>query len=329
MTKRTTLLLPAIGRFVAAACFGIMPMLALAQAYPSKPVRVVVPYPPGGPTDIAARIVAQKLSENMRQSFVVENRPGATGMIGTDLVAKATPDGYTLLVNASVQVIYPSLFAKMAFDPIKDFSPVTVLAQGPLVLLVNPDLPVKSVKDLVALAKSKPGKLQFGSSGNGAATHLSAEAFKILAGVDMQHITYKGSTPALTDVMGGHVQLMFDSMSSSLPFIKAGKLRALAVTTAVRSPAMPDLPTIAEAGVPGYDLSTWYGLWAPAGTPKDIVSKLSTEVAKILKTPEVREKLAALGSEPVGNSPDEFATFSRIEQVKWAKVVRESGAKLD
>jgi tripartite-type tricarboxylate transporter receptor subunit TctC len=329
MTKKTTLQLPAIGRLVAALCFSIMPMLALAQAYPSKTVRVVVPYPPGGPTDIAARIVAQKLSENMRQSFVVENRPGATGMIGTDLVAKAAPDGYTLLVNASVQVIYPSLFAKMAFDPIKDFSPVTVLAQGPLVLLVNPDLPVKSVKDLVALAKSKPGKLQFGSSGNGAATHLSAEAFKILAGVDMQHVTYKGSTPALTDVMGGHVQLMFDSMSSSLPFIKAGKLRALAVTTAVRSPAMPDLPTIAEAGVPGYDLSTWYGLWAPAGTPKDIVSKLSTEVAKILKTPDVRERLAALGSEPVGNSPDEFARFSHTEQVKWAKVVRESGAKVD
>lgn len=319
-----------LGRIGAALCISLMPgMAAVAQNYPAKPVRVVIPYPPGGPTDILGRIVAQRLSDRFGQTFVVDNKPGASGMIGAEAVAKAAPDGYTLLVNASLHVIYPSLYPKMAFDSIKDFSPVSQIAQVPLILVVNPDLPVKSVKDLIALAKAQPGKLRFSSSGNGAAPHLAGEAFKLHTGVDMQHIPYKGSAPALADLMGGHVDLMFDSLPSSVAHVKSGKLRPLAVSTAKRVPSMPNLPTIAESGVPGFDLGTWYGVWAPAGTHKDIVNQVSGEIAKILKLPEVRERLATLGAEPVGSAPDEFAAYCRSELSMWAKVVKDSGAKAD
>jgi tripartite-type tricarboxylate transporter receptor subunit TctC len=316
-------------RILGAALLGLMPFVAPAQDYPRKPVRMIIPYPPGGPTDILGRIVAQNLSERFGQQVVVENKPGASGMIGADLVAKSPPDGYTLLANASIHVINPSLYKNPTYDAIKDFTPVSLIAEVPLVLVVAPELPVKSVKDLIALAKTKSGKLNFASSGNAAAPHLAGEAFKIATGVDMQHVPYKGSGPALTDLMGGQVQLMFDSLPSSISHIKSGKLRAIAVTTAKRASALPNVPTIAESGVPGFDISTWYGIWAPAGTPKEIVSKLSDEIAKIVKLPDVRERLAGLGAEPVGNSPDEFAAYCRSELAKWAKIVKASGATVD
>jgi tripartite-type tricarboxylate transporter receptor subunit TctC len=226
-------------------------------------------------------------------------------------------------------VINPSLYAKVTFDAIADFSPVTLLASVPLVLVVNNDLPVKSVRELIAYARANPGKLNFASSGNAAAPHLAGESFRLATGAAMQHVPYKGSAPALTDLIGGQVQLMFDSMPSAMPHVKAGKLRPLAVTTAKRSAALPDLPTVAEAGVPGYDISTWYGLWAPRGTPREVVEKLATETAKVLRLPDVRERYAALGAEPVGNTPDEFAAYCRSELAKWARVVKESGARAD
>jgi tripartite-type tricarboxylate transporter receptor subunit TctC len=315
---------------LAALLLGCLPLAVAAQgAYPSKPIRMIVPYPPGGPTDVLGRIVAQKLSESLGQQVVIENRPGASGMIGSELVAKAAPDGYTLLTNASIHVINPSLYPKMNFDALRDFAPVSLIAQVPLILVVNPGLPVKSVPELIALAKAQPNRLNFGSSGNAAAPHLAGESFKIATGVQMQHVPYKGSAPALTDLIGGQVQLIFDSMPSAMPHVKSGKVRALAVTTAKRSPTVPDLPTIAESGVPGFDISTWYGVWAPAGTPKDIVNKIAAEIAKALHQPAVRERLAALGAEPVGNTPEEFAAYCQSELAKWSKIVRESGAKAD
>jgi tripartite-type tricarboxylate transporter receptor subunit TctC len=317
---------------VALLALSAFPLLGAAQTatpYPSKPVRVVVPYPAGGPNDLIARLVAQKLSERLQQPFVIDNRAGATGMLGTDMVAKAAPDGYTLLVSASVHVIYPSLYQKVPFDPLKDFAPISLIARAPLVLSVNPALNVKSVSELIAAAKAKPGTLQYASSGNGSATHLAAEAFKTQAKVDLQHIAYKGSSPAMNDVIAGHVQIIFDSVGSTLPYTKAGKLRPLAVTSAKRSAATPDLPTIAESGVPGYDISTWYGLWAPAGTPRDIVDKLSSEVHDILQSPDVKQQFTSRGIDPVGSNPVEFRDYNASETTKWAKVVKDSGAKLD
>jgi tripartite-type tricarboxylate transporter receptor subunit TctC len=317
-------------QLMAALLFACVPLIAGAQsAYPNKPIRMIVPYPPGGPTDVLGRIVAQKLSENLGQQVVVENRPGASGMIGSEIVAKAAPDGYTLLANASIHVINPSLYPKMNFDALRDFAPVSLIAQVPLILVVNPGLPVKSVQELIALGKAQPNLLNFGSSGNAAAPHLAGESFKIATGVQMQHVPYKGSAPALTDLIGGQVQLIFDSMPSAMPHVKSGKIRALAVTTAKRSPTVPDLPTIAESGVPGFDISTWYGVWAPAGTPKEIVNKVAAEMAKALQQPAMRERLAALGAEPVGNTPEEFAAYCQSELAKWSKIVRESGAKAD
>jgi tripartite-type tricarboxylate transporter receptor subunit TctC len=314
-----------LGFFLALA-IAILPAATQAQGYPQRSVKVVLPYPAGGPTDIVARIVAQKLSDSLQQPFVVENRPGATGTMGTDAVAKARPDGYTLLVNASVQVIYPNLFPAIAFDPMKDFAPVGVLAKGPLALVVNPGLPVKSVPELVALAKGSPGKLTFASSGNGAATHLAAEAFRLAAGVDIRHVAYKGSAPALSDVAAGHVDLMFDSVASSGALVRGGKLRALAVTSARRSGALPDLPTVAES-VSGYDMGTWYGLWAPAGTSPEVVKLLSQHVNQALRSPEAQDRLKGLGLEANADTPEAFAAFLRAEQKKWGDVVRKAGVK--
>ena len=309
---------------------GALPLSwAQGTAYPARPVRMVVPFPPGGPTDVLARIVATKLGERLGQAFAIDNKAGSSGMMGSADVAKAAPDGYTLLGNASIHVINPSLYPKIPFDALNDFTPVTQLAHVPLILVVNNDLPVKSVKELIAYAKAHPGRLNFASSGNAAAPHLAGESFKLATGVDMQHVPYKGSAPALTDLIGGQVQLMFDSMPSAMPFVKAGKLRPLAVTTAKRSLAVPELATVAEAGVPGYDISTWYGLWGPKGLPKELAEKLASEVARILKLPDVKERYAALGAEPVGNTPDEFAAYCKSEWLKWAKVVKDSGAKAD
>jgi tripartite-type tricarboxylate transporter receptor subunit TctC len=300
-----------------------------ASAFPNQPIRMVVPYPPGGPTDITARVVAAEMSKTIGQNIVIDNRPGASGMIGSEMVTKATPDGYTLLANASIHVINPSVYPDMRFDAIKDFVPITQLAQVPLVLVVPANSPIKSVKDLVEYAKANPGKVNFGSAGSASAQHLAGESFKIAAGIQMQHIPYKGSAPALTDLAGGQLQLMFDSMPSATPMINSGKLRAIAVTTTTRAKARPDLPTIAESGFPGFDISTWYAYWAPKGTPADVVEKLAASAAQALKNPEVIAKYEAMGAEPVGSTPAQFAAYVESEAKKWSDIVKKSGAKLD
>src|SRR5512144_2335881 len=292
-------------RFVQRFAFGLLvagfAAGAWAQDYPTKPIRIVVPFPPGGATDLLARAVAQRLTEKWGQAVLVDNRPGAGGNIGSELVAKSAPDGYTLeMGTVGTHSINASLYAKMPYDHVKDFVPIILVAGVPNVLVVNPALPVNSVQELVAYAKANPGKLNFASSGNGTSIHLSGELFKVMAGVQMTHVPYKGSAPALQDLIGGQVQLMFDNLPPSLPQIKAGKLRALAVTTATRSPALPDLPTIAESGLPGFEASSWFGIVAPAGTPPAIVAKLNAEVAKWLASPEAQEKLLALGANPAG-----------------------------
>lgn len=319
---------PLFKRAIAAALLAV-PALAAAQAYPNKPVKVVIPYPPGGPTDIMGRMVAVGLTERLGQPFVVENKPGASGMIGADTVAKAPADGYTILVNASLHVINPALYSKMSHDPMTDFTPVTQIADVPMVLVVHPKNPAKSVKDLIAMAKAKPAGMSFASSGNGAAPHLAGEAFNMQTGLKIMHVPYKGSAPALADVVGGHVTMMFDPVPSSSSFIQNGSLRPLAVTTAKRIAALPDLPTMAEAGLPGYEISTWYGVWAPKNTPKDIVKKLQEEIAKIVNDPENAKRIAAMGSIPVASTPEDFDAYTKSEQIKFAKIVKQSGAKLD
>ena len=301
--------------------------LAAAQEYPNKPIKLITPYPPGGPTDVLARAVSQKLSEKLGQPIIIDNRPGASGMIGADLVAKSAPDGYTLLANASIHVINPSLYKNPPYDAIKDFAPVGQIAEVPLVLVVSPALGVKTVKELIAKAKTMP--LNFASSGNGSAPHLAGEGFKIATGADMQHIPYKGSGPAITDLIGGQVNLMFDSLPSSMPHIKSGRIIAIAVTTKSRTSALPNVPTVAESGVPGFDVSTWYGIWAPAATPSAIVHRVSADLAAVVRMPEIRARLAELGAEPVGSTPEEFAAYNRSELTKWAKIVKDSGAKVD
>jgi len=298
--------------------------------YPVKPIRMVVPFPPGGATDIMARGVAQRLTEVWGQPVVVDNRPGAGGNIGSELVAKAAPDGYTLeMGTVGTHAINPSLYSKMPYDHVKDFVPVILVAGVPNVLVVNPSVPANSMQELIAYAKANPDKLNFASSGSGTSIHLSGELFKVMAGVQMRHVPYKGSAPALQDLLGGQVQLMFDNLPPSLPQIKAGKLRALAVTTAVRAPALPDVPTIAESGLPGFEASSWFGVLAPAGTPPAIVTKLNAEIAKWLATPEAKEKMLAVGASIAGGTPEDFARHIATETAKWAKVVQESGAKVD
>ena len=306
------------------------PAAAQAPAYPTKPIRLVVPFPPGGATDILARNVAQKLSETWGQSVVVDNRPGAGGNIGSELVAKAAPDGYTLeMGTVGTHAINASLYSKMPYDHVKDFAPIILVAGVPNVLVVNPSVPVNSVQELIAYAKANPGKLKFASSGPGTSIHLSGELFKVMAGVQMTHVPYKGSAPALQDLLGGQVQLMFDNLPPSLPQIKAGKLHALAVTSLTRAPALPDVPTIAESGLPGFEASSWFGILAPAGTPPAIIAKVNAEVAKWLASPEGKDKLVAIGANAGGGSPEDFARHIQVETAKWAKVVKESGAKVD
>ncbi len=300
---------------------------AQPAAYPNKQIRMVIPYPPGGPTDLTARVVAAEMSATLGQSVVADNRPGASGMIGAEMVARAEPDGYTILANASLHVINPFVYPDMRFDALKDFTPITQLAAVPLVLVVPTSLPVTSVKELVEYGRKNPGKLNFGSSGNASAQQLAGESFKMAAGIEMQHVPYKGSSPALADLVGGQIQLMFDSMPSAMPFIKAGKLRAIAVTTLARAQALPELPTIAESGYPGFDIATWYGYWAPKGTPAAIVEKLSAAASLALKKQNVIEQYAGMGAEPVGSTPAEFAKYNQTEMVKWEQIVRQSGAK--
>lgn len=311
----------------AAALVASVTVAAPAHAeFPEKPIRLILPYPPGGPTDLLARVVAAEMSNTLGQQVVVDNRPGASGMIGAEQVARATPDGYTILANASLHVINPSIYPDMRYDAIKDFAPITQLAAVPLVLVVPPSSPIKKPQDIVTQDNKNPGKLSFGSAGTASSQQLAGESFKIAAGIDMLHVPYRGSAPALADLVGGQIDLMFDSMPSAMPFISSGQLRAVAVTTSQRATALPDVPTVAESGYPGFDISTWYGFWAPAGTPEPVVAKLAEHAAMALKTPQVRERYAAMGAEPVGSSPADFAAYNVSEGEKWAEIVRKSGA---
>jgi tripartite-type tricarboxylate transporter receptor subunit TctC len=303
---------------------------AQPQGYPSKPVRFVVPYPPGGPLDTVARLLGQKVSESTKQPVVVDNKPGAGGNIGADAVAKSAPDGYTILMGAvATHAINPTLYASMPYDAQKDFIPVTQVASTPNVLVVNPSIPASNVREFIAYAKANPGKLNFGSGSTGSAGHLAGELFKAMAGVDMTHVPYKGAAPAMNDLVGGQIQLMFDNLASSLGQVKAGRIKALAVTTARRTALAPELPTVAESGLPGFDISTWFGIFVPAGTPRDVVDRLHAEFTRALAMPDVRERMLSLGAEPVGSKPGEFAAFIRAEADKYARVIKASGAKAD
>ena len=319
-----------MARFIAALFASLFVSAALAQPYPNKPLRIIVPFAPGGATDLIARAVGQKLTDSLGQPVVVENRTGASGMIGADLVAKAPPDGYTLLMASTAEIaINPSLYPKMAYDPAKDLAPVTLAGITPLILVVNPNSPARSVQDLVAQAKSKPGSVAFASAGNGSVQHLSGELLKTITKAEMTHIPYKGAAPALVDVLGGQVTMFFSGMPPAMPHVKSGKLRAIAVTTPKRSPAAPDVPTMTEAGIQGFDISNWFGVFAPAGTPEEILNKLNAEIVKALNLPDVKERLASQGAEVVGNSRAEFQKFIAAEMAKYSKLIKESGAKAD
>jgi tripartite-type tricarboxylate transporter receptor subunit TctC len=302
---------------------------ANAQSYPNKPVRVVVPYPPGGPTDIVARVLFQQVSEATGQQFLVDNRAGAGGNIGAEIVAKSPADGYTLLIGTTAHAINMSLFKNLSYDVQKDFAPVSLLTQGPLVLVAHPQFPANSIKEVIELAKSKSGGLNFASSGNGQSTHLSAELFNTMAGIKMSHVPYKGSAPALTDVMSGQVDVMFDTTLSAMPFVKAGKLKALGLTSPVRSPAAPDVPTIAESGLPGYEVFAWNGVFVPAGTPKAIIQQLNDQIRKSMLLPQVKDKFSAQGFAASWHSPENFGVFVQNEVDKWTRTVKASGATLD
>ena len=330
-TRLSALLFPAIS--VSSACLAFIAFTAPeahAQAYPSKPIKFVVPYPAGGPLDTVARLLGAKVAESIGQPVVVDNKPGAGGNIGADIVAKSPADGYTILMGAvATHAINPTLYKSIPYDPIKDFAPITQVASTPNVLVVNPAVPASNVREFIAYAKANPGKLSFGSGSIGSAGHLAGELFKATAGVDMVHVPYKGAAPAMQDLIGGQIQLMFDNLASSLAQVKAGKIRALAVTTAKRSALAPDLPTIAESGVAGFDISTWFGIFAPAGTPRAALDRLHAEFTRALAAPDLREKMTHLGAEPVGNTPEEFAAYIRAEADKYGKVIRASGAKVD
>ena len=302
---------------------------ALAQSYPAKPVRIVVPYPPGGPNDIVARTVGQKLSEQLGQPVIVDNKPGASGNIGAESVAKSPADGYTLLLLTTGHTINPSLYPKLGYDLEKDLAPVTQLTAGPMVVIVNPALPAGNIKELISLAKAKPGTLNFGSAGNGSSTHLAPELFSSMAGIKMNHIPYKGSAPAMTDLMAGQIQVAFDFMISAMPHVKSGKVKALAVTSTTRSPVAPELPTVAESGVPGFEVIGWNGLVAPAATPKEVVARLNAELKKALEQPNVKARFAAQGFSATWTPPEKFGAYIQAEHTKWAKVVKDSGAKID
>lgn len=299
------------------------------ETYPVKPVRVIVGLAPGGGTDIQARLFAQKLSENLGRSFVVENRTGAGGTVAYAQVAKSSPDGYTLLAVASGYSITPAVYTKLAYDPIKDFAPISLMVQAPILLMVHPSLPVKSVKDLIAIARARPGMLDSASAGHGTSNHLALELFNILAKVKITHIPYKGTGQALIDAIAGQVHMMFGNILSSIPHVKSEKLRALAVTSAKRSTALPDLPTIVESGVPGYETSTWHGWLAPAATPASIINGLNAELLKTLKSPDLLERLAPDGGEPVGSTPEQFTRHLVAEIARWRKVVRDAGVRVE
>ena len=313
----------------AAFLFAAAPAAHAQATYPDKPIHIVVTFTTGGAPDILARLIGERLQANWGQSVIVDNKPGAGGNTGADAVAKAPPDGHTIVVGTvGTHSINGALYAKMPYDMVKDFTPVTLLATTPNMLVVHNGVPAKTLAEFIALGK-KDGKMSFASSGSGTSIHVSGELFKSMTGIDMEHIPYKGRASAIPDLLGGRVTMMFDNMPSSLPLVKEGKLRALGVTSAQRSPAAPDIPTLAEAGLPGFEAVSWFALFAPANTPKPIVDKLQGEVAKIIKSPEVSKKLAEIGLDPVGSTPEALASYQRSEIVKWAKVVKDSGAKAE
>ena len=307
----------------------LTPNFAWAQSWPQKPIRMVIPYPPGGPTGVMGRLVATKLPELLGQPVIVDNKPGASGQMGAADVAKAAPDGYTFLTNASIHVINPHVYSKPMVDPIREFTPVALIGVVPLVMVVPPMQPAKDVKEFIAWAKANPGKVNFASASSASAQHLAGEHFKQVTGIDMQHVPYNGSGPALADLVGGHVQLMFDSLPSSMSFIRSGKLKALGASSTKRLAVLPDVPTLIEAGVPDFDLTTWYGVWAPAGTPKDIVARMNAEIVRLVVMPDMKEKLAGLGVEASAFTPEQFAAFNRTEYERWGRIVRAANIKLD
>jgi tripartite-type tricarboxylate transporter receptor subunit TctC len=314
--------------FAAAALAVSMP--AAAQVYPSKPIRMVLPYPPGGGSDTIGRPLAQKLSESLGQQVVVENRGGANGNIGMEHAARAAPDGYTIVFALTAQLaVNPGLYGKVPYDPVKDFAPITLLGNGAYILVVHPSLPAKSVKQLVALAKAQPGSIAYSSSGNGSGGHLAAELLNSMAGIKMLHVPYKGGGPALVDLIAGQVQVLFSTQLASWPHIQSGRIRALAVSTAKRPASIPDLPTIAEAGLPGYDSGVWYGVLAPAGTPRDIITRLNGDVIRALNQPDYRTLLVNNAIDPIGSPPEQLGQYIKSELVKWAKVVKDAGVRVD
>ena len=324
------LLVHAASLTLSVAVFGSVPCGVSAQGFPTRPIRMIVAYPPGGGADIVARIVAQKISEGFGQQVVVDNRGGAAGIIGTEIVARAAPDGYTVIMGTNAtHGIFVSLYRKLPYDPVKDFAPVTGVVNVTNMLVINPSVPAHSVKELIEFARAKPGQLNYGSGGSGSNAHLAVELFKVMARVKMEHLPYKGIAPALTDLLAGQVQVMISNMPPVLPHVQSGKLRALAVTGAKRSAVVPDLPTVNEAGVPGYESDLWWGVLAPAGTPTPVIGKLNAAIVQVLRMPDVKERLSGMGAEPVGNTPEQFAALIKADIVKWAKVVKASGAQVD
>ena len=300
---------------------------AAAQTYPSRQVRIVVPFAPGGGTDVAARVLAQKLTERVGQSFIVDNRPGASGIIGTELVAKSAPDGYTLLVGSqTVMAVVPAMYGKLNYDTVRDFVPVIRIIDTPTLIAVHPSLPAKSIKELIALAKARPGQLSFGGA-SGGTPHMFGELFKTLAQVDLLFVPYKGEGPAIIDAMGGQISMVFSNLPTVLPLAQSGKLRPLAVSSAQRVSGAPEIPTVAESGLPDYIANSWFGLYAPAATPREIVTKINTDATSALNVPEVKDRLAAQGMYVVANTPEQFAAFLKTEIPRWAKVVKDSGVK--
>jgi tripartite-type tricarboxylate transporter receptor subunit TctC len=320
-------------RLAAAGALFALATSAFAQGasnYPSKPIRIVVPFAPGGTSDVLARAIGQKLNELWKQPVVVDNKPGAGGNIGAELVAKADPDGYTLLLlDVGTLTISPAIYPKLGYDPIKDLAPITMVAVSPHALVVHPSVPANSVKELIAWAKANPGKINFASAGNGTAVHLAGEQFKLMTGIDMVHVPYKGGAQALTGLVGGEVNMTLNGLLATLPHIKSGKIKALAIASKTRSTALPDLPTVSEAGVPGFQSGSWQGLLTAGATPKDIVAKLNKAVVEVLNSPELKERMAAQGADVVGDSPEQFGTFLRDEKVRWAKIVKDSGVKVE
>ncbi|MDB5812848.1 MAG: hypothetical protein JWN94_4970 [Betaproteobacteria bacterium] len=300
-----------------------------AQSYPDRPIRLIVPQPPGGTSDILGRAFGQRLAENVHQQVVIDNRAGASGTIGTDLAAKSTPDGYTLVFVYTTHATTPGIYGKLPYDPVADFAPVTILTAAPLLLVVHPKTPVTTVKELIAYAKTRPGELNFCSAGNGSGSHLAGELFNSMTGVRLAHIPYKGSGLAITELIGGQVQLMFAGIVPIDPHVKSGRVRSIAVSSAQRTASLPQVPTIAESGLPGFEVVGWYGVLAPARTPPAIIERLHREFIAILKTPEIRDRLTREGAEPVGNTPAEFTAFLKTDIARWGKVIKAAGAKLD